>query len=228
MRNLILIPARKNSKRVRNKNLVKVLNRPLIFWTINYAKRFDKKKYHIVVSSDCAKIKQICIKEKITFLKRPKKISNDHAPMRRVILHAMKNLKGNYKFIILLQPTSPLRKINLVNNSIKILNLKKNFDSLIHLAKGASFTGTVKNKIWVPDFPRNKRSQDIKKKYVVSGNIYVYRASLFSKNIQFPKKTYPLVSSGEKWIDIDCKEDFETLNLYLKDPKTKKVLVNSI
>ena len=228
MRNLILIPARKNSKRVRNKNLVKVLNKPLIFWTINYAKKFDKKKYHIVVSSDCAKIKKICRKEKITFLKRPKKISNDHAPMHKVILHAMRNLNENYKFIILLQPTSPLRKINLVNKSIKILNIKKNFDSLIHLVKDTSFTGTIKNKIWKPDFRYNKRSQDINNKYVVSGNIYVYRASLYSKKIKFPKKTYSLVSPGEKWIDIDSKQDFELLNLYLKDPKTKKVLVNSV
>ena len=91
-----------------------------------------------------------------------------------------------------------------------------------------AITNTIKNKIWKPDFRHNKRSQDINKKYIVSGNIYVYRASLYSKNIQFPKKTYSLVSSGEKWIDIDSKEDFETLNLFLKDPKTKKVLVNSI
>ena len=148
--------------------------------------------------------------------------------MHKVILHAMRNLNENYKFIILLQPTSPLRKINLVNKSIKILNIKKNFDSLIHLVKDASFTGTIKNKIWKPDFRYNKRSQDINNKYVVSGNIYVYRASLYSKKIKFPKKTFSLVSPGEKWIDIDSKQDFELLNLYLKDPKTKKILVNSV
>ena len=45
------------------------------------------------------------------------------------------------------------------------------------------------------------------------------------KKIKFPKKTFSLVSPGEKWIDIDSKQDFELLNLYLKDPKTKKILV---
>ena len=43
MKNLIIIPARKNSKRVKNKNLVKVLKKPLIFWTIKYAKKFNSK-----------------------------------------------------------------------------------------------------------------------------------------------------------------------------------------
>ena len=75
MKNLIIIPARKNSKRVKNKNLVKVLKKPLIFWTIKYAKKFNKKNYDVVVSSDCSKIKKICIAERVTFLKRPKKIS---------------------------------------------------------------------------------------------------------------------------------------------------------
>tara|TARA_Y100000992_G_C21223971_1_gene471953 strand:- start:39 stop:182 length:144 start_codon:yes stop_codon:yes gene_type:complete len=43
-KNLIIIPARKGSKRIKNKNLVKVLNNPLIKWTINYAKKIKKKK----------------------------------------------------------------------------------------------------------------------------------------------------------------------------------------
>ena len=43
MKNLIIIPARKGSKRIKNKNLLKVLNKPLITWTIDYAKKLEKK-----------------------------------------------------------------------------------------------------------------------------------------------------------------------------------------
>ena len=42
-KNLIIIPARKGSKRIKNKNLTKVFNKPLIFWTINYAKKFKNQ-----------------------------------------------------------------------------------------------------------------------------------------------------------------------------------------
>ena len=144
MKNLIIIPARRNSKRVKNKNLIKVLNKPLIFWTINYAKKFNKKNYDIVVSSDCNKVKKICDKEKVNFLKRPKRISDDYTSMHEVILHAKNFKKQNYKYIILLQPTSPLRKLSLLNRSIKILNDEKSFDSLIHLAKDFIFYWSCK------------------------------------------------------------------------------------
>ena len=39
MKNLIIIPARKGSKRIKNKNILQVMNQPLIFWTINFAKK---------------------------------------------------------------------------------------------------------------------------------------------------------------------------------------------
>ena len=221
MKNLIIIPARKGSKRIKNKNLLKVSNKPLISWTIDYAKKLGKKKYEIVVSSDCDKIRKICKKEKIFFLKRPKKISGDFTSMDEVIFHAFNELKQKFKYIILLQPTSPLKKLNLVNKSIKILNKNKKFDSLIHLANDKSFSGKVINNHWIPDYDLNKRTQDIKNKFIPTGNIYVYRSFLFNNRLKSPKKTFGLVSKGEKWVDIDDKEDLIKLNFYLKKLKIK-------
>ena len=227
MKNLIIIPARKGSKRIKNKNLLRVLNKPLIYWAIDYAKKFTKKKYDLVVTSDCQKIKKICTKKKIFFLKRPKKISGDNASMHDVIFHTFKNLDQNYKYIILLQPTSPLRKLNLIYKSIKILDNKKKFDSLIHLAKSKSFTGKVINNLWKPDYSLNKISQNIKDKFSPTGNIFVYRSSLYKNKIRFPKKTYSLISYNEKWVDIDYQEDLIILNSYLKDLKNRKVLIDN-
>ena len=59
MKNLIIIPARKNSKRIKNKNFLKVFNKPLIFWTLNYVKKLNKNRFDVVVSSDCNKIKNL-------------------------------------------------------------------------------------------------------------------------------------------------------------------------
>tara|TARA_E500000178_G_scaffold354401_1_gene423210 strand:+ start:1566 stop:2252 length:687 start_codon:yes stop_codon:yes gene_type:complete len=224
MKNLIIIPARKTSKRIKNKNLVKILNKPLIFWTINFAKKLKKKDCDLVVTSDCNQIKKICSEENVFFLKRPKKISNDYASMHDVIFHTLNRSNQSYKYIILLQPTSPLRKLNLVHRSIKILDNKKNFDSLIHLAKDKSFTGRVINNCWKPDYHLNKRTQDIKEKFLPTGNIYVYRSYLYKNKINLPKKTYGLVTSNEKWVDIDNREDLKILNYYLKNSKIKKIL----
>ena len=226
MKNLIIIPARKTSKRIKNKNLIKIKKKPLIFWTINFAKKLRKRNYDIVVTSDCNRIKKICSKEKVFFLKRPKKISHDYASMHDVIFHALNRSTQSYKYIILLQPTSPLRKLNLVYRAIKILNDKKNFDSLIHLANDKSFTGKVINNYWKPDYGLDKRTQDIKEKFLPTGNLYVYRSYLYKGKIKYPKKTYGLVSRDEKWVDIDNNEDLKILDYYLRETKIKKILIN--
>ena len=170
-------------------------------------------------------LKKFVVKKMFFFLRRPKKISNDYASMHDVIFHALNKLNQRYKYIILLQPTSPLRKLNLVYRTIKILNKKKNFDSLIHLARDKSFTGRVINNCWKPDYGFNKRTQDIKEKFLPTGNLYVYRSYLYEDKIKLPKKTYGLVSSKEKWVDIDNSEDLKILNYYLKNSKIKKILI---
>ena len=64
--------------------------------------------------------------------------------MNEVIFNVLQNLKEKYRYIILLQPTSPLRDKSLFESSLKILNIKKQFDSLIHVAKNKKFTGIIK------------------------------------------------------------------------------------
>lgn len=214
-KDLVIIPARKGSKRIKNKNLVKILKKPLIWWTIDYAKKIKTNNVDIIVSSDCNKIKKICIKEKIYFLKRPEKICSDNTKMNEVIFNVLQNLKEKYRYIILLQPTSPLRDKSLFESSLKILNIKKQFDSLIHVAKNKKFTGIIKNNMWKPSYKKNIRSQDIKYSYVSTGNIFVYRSKLFEKKIKSPKKTFAL-TSNHKWVDIDNPEDLLVFKSYLK------------
>jgi len=222
MKNLIIIPARKGSKRIKNKNLVKILNKPLIKWTIDYAKSFEKRKFEIVVVSDCAKIKKICLSENIFFLERPKSISGDFTSMHEVIFYTYRKMNKKYKYIILLQPTSPLRSSKLIYKGINILNKQENFDSLIHLSNENSFTGKIINNVWKPDYNINTRTQDIKNKFVPTGNLFIYRSSLYIKKLRLPKKTYGLTSYDQKWVDIDDYEDILLLEYYLKNEYKKR------
>ena len=66
-------PSPKKLKKNKNKNLLRVFNKPLIYWTINFAKKLSKKSYDLVVTSDCDKIAKICDKEKVFFSKKTKK-----------------------------------------------------------------------------------------------------------------------------------------------------------
>ena len=76
-------------------------------------------------------------------------------------------------------------------------------------------------------FGQNKRSQDIKGKYLPTGNLYIYRSYLYKNKLQLPKKTYGLISNGEKWVDIDYQKDLWALNFYLKKLKNRRILITT-
>lgn len=126
------ILARKGSKGLKNKNLIKLNNKPLIEYTIEYAK---KCKYisHIVISTDDIRIVKIAKKYKcIVIYPRPSKLSNDTAQSEPALLHAakyfIKNI-GEFDIYAYLQITEPLRPKNILNLCIKKLIDNKRIDS---------------------------------------------------------------------------------------------------
>ena len=129
---LCIIPARSGSKGIKNKNMVKLKGRPLIYWTIKIAKKveyFDK----IVVSTNSKKIKNFSEKNGawVPFL-RPEKISKDKTTMDEVIKNMIDYFKkiNYYPYAVaLLQPTSPYRKLSTVKKACKVF-LQKKLDSL--------------------------------------------------------------------------------------------------
>ena len=128
---LAIILARGGSKRLKNKNIKKLKNIPLINWTTNTAIK-SKKFCNIIVSSDSEKIlKTIKLYDnKILILKRPKKYANDKSTSEDAILHALKWYEKKFSkidYITLLQPTSPFRSLKTINQGLKkIVNSKTN------------------------------------------------------------------------------------------------------
>ena len=144
---LIVIPARAGSKRIKNKNIRKINGRPLIYWTIKYAKKYANND-DILVSSDSNIIENLSANEKVKFFKRPKNLSGDNANVYFAVVHALKKIetKKKYKYIALLQPTSPLRPKNMISNGIKILKKNKKFENLIHLERTYYKIGFISKK----------------------------------------------------------------------------------
>lgn len=132
---LCLIPARSGSKGIRDKNIKSFKGKPLLVWSIEQAKKCDYKM-RIIVSTDSEKYKKISIKygAEVPFL-RPKEISQDKSTDIEFIKHAVDFLeeKDNYipDIILQLRPTQPLRKIEDINNCLKIfIENYEDYDSL--------------------------------------------------------------------------------------------------
>jgi len=118
MKAVAIILARGGSKGIPNKNINKFCGKPLVEWTIIQAKN-SKKINKVYLSSDSDKILNIGKKHKINLIKRPKIISGDKATSESAVIHAIKNFH-DFKIhpIVMLEPTSPLRKPNDIDNLI--------------------------------------------------------------------------------------------------------------
>ena len=222
---IAIIPARKGSKRIKNKNIKIFYNKPIIYYAIKNA--IDSKVFDTVfVSTDCSKIANISRKygAEVPFL-RDEKLSDDHTVTSEVIKDFYKNIKNKYKnikFICCIYPANPLlSKSNLVKAS-KII-LKNRYDYVFsatkyqHPIQRAFYKKN--NKIFMYNSNYSKvRTQDITESYHDAGQFYFGKANswlkdkkIFSKNSQF------IEIARNNCCDIDNLEDWNFAKILFKN-----------
>lgn len=209
---LAVIPARGGSKGIPRKNIIDLCGKPLIAYTIESAR---KSKYidDVIVSTDDEEIKDISKKYKaeVPFL-RPAELSDSNAKSIDVVLHTvdfMKKHNRNYDYVILLQPTSPLRDSEDIDNAI-IKLLDSSFESLVSVCETTEnpvLMRTIENnhlKQIISFDSSNVRRQEFPKFYIYNGAIYINTVSMLYKEEKFiDDKTMPFIMDNNKSIDID-------------------------
>ena len=129
---LAVVPARGGSKGIKLKNLKKIKNKSLIKIVGIFIKKCKFIDFS-VVSTDNNKIALEGNKIGLNLINRPKNLSGDKIPDTKVLLHALINaekiLKKNFDIVIMLHPSSPLRKVEDIKNAIKLL-ISKDYDSV--------------------------------------------------------------------------------------------------
>lgn len=230
MKTLALIPARGGSKGIREKNIAKLGNKPLIEYTIKNALQ-SKLIDRVIVSTDSEKIASIAQScgADVPFL-RPKKISGDHSPTINTIRHALQYIRSKEKIvpeiIVLLQPTSPFRTTEMINKSIHTLK-KIKADSVVSVSKikkhpYSSFI--LKNKILKPhtkEFQKFSLRQKAPRWYFPTGAIYTFWSrNLDRYNSIYGKKIKPMIIKDEILnIDIDTSFDLAIAEVIKKNWK---------
>ena len=129
MKIVSIILARSGSKQIPNKNLVKVNNKPLIFYSINAS--LKSKVNETWVSSDSEKILRIAKRFGAKTLLRPQKYATDNASSESALLHFAKNVF--FDIVVFIQPTSPLIIPSDINKGISLIN--KKYDSIISVSE---------------------------------------------------------------------------------------------
>ena len=221
---LSIIPARAGSKGIKDKNIVNICGKPLIAYTIK-ASLGSSYITDTIVSSDSNKILDISKTYGAMTIKRPLEYATDFASSESVVFHTIKFLEKSgkyYDYIILLQPTSPLRDSNDIDSAIKKL-YEKNADALISVKEvdnkilkafiedeNGNLQGIANNTY--PFMPRQK----LPKTFMSNGAIYIIKTDIFKRKKSFySEMTIPFLMSQDKSLDIDTYDDLEFLRQIL-------------
>ena len=206
---IAVITAREKSKRLKNKNILKIKNKTLIEISYLEAKK-SKFLDKIILSTESKKIINIAKKFGLKApYKRPRRLSKDNIGADKVILHIAKKLKQNFDFIVLLQPTSPLRKFIDIDRCIKKI-VEKKLTSIITIYKSKKinkFPVEVLKSGNIKKF--NKQLNKKKFYYHLNGAIYIIKINDFlQKRKLITKKTGYFIMPEKRSIDIDLKQDY--------------------
>lgn len=216
---IALIPARKGSRSIKNKNLIKIFNKPLIYYTIKAAKSSNYIN-EIYVSTDSKKILNYSRKQGIFTIERPKKYSLDNSSANTVVKHFINSQKKKIKnkdIIIYLQPTSPFRNYKDIDKSLNLF-LKNRVNSLVSVKKINTCiykTLYIENKLLKTFFNEKKMTisrQKVPTAYEVNGAIYIFTVEKFLKKNIFPiQNSLPFQMKGLKNLDLDDNKDLKIL-----------------
>lgn len=219
-----LIPARKGSKGILNKNLKLLSGKPLIQYSFDAAK-LSSKLDAVHVSTDSEEIIELAKNSKVEApYVRPGHLASDTASMIDTVLYHVSWLKENrnqeVENIVLLQPTSPIRSKELVDNCITEFE-KKGKGSLVavteclqHPYETFMLDGKGQAKFLVEDLP--SRRQDYPQFYFITGAVYVASVNFLEEKRKFFDSTTPcFITSREEGIDIDDMFSFKIAESFL-------------
>lgn len=218
-----IIPARGGSKGIPRKNITNVAGKPLIAWTIEAAKG-SKYLDRLIISSEDDEIISVALQWgcEAPFV-RPKKLAQDSTPGIEPVIHALKTLPEQYDYVVLLQPTSPLRTNFDIDGCIE--------KCIEHRAKACvSVSEVEQNPYWMylinekdilyplhPENEKYKRRQDLPRVFGLNGAVYVAESKwLLQSNTFITEETVAYIMPRERALDIDTEIDLAIANIIIK------------
>jgi N-acylneuraminate cytidylyltransferase len=226
MKYLVVIPARGGSKGIPHKNIKPLGGKPLIYYSIDVARQFTTDE-NICVTTDDAEIISVVglYGLKVPFV-RPAELATDTCGSSEVIQHAYQFYADKgvlYDAIVLLQPTSPFRKVEFIKDAVALYDdnidmvtsvrpaacnpyydgFEENADGLLQISKG---DGTI------------ARRQEAPKVWQQNGSIYLINPkSLIEKGMGGFTKIKKYAMPEAYSVDLDTMLDWKMAELIIKE-----------
>ena len=222
-----IIPARAGSKGIPNKNMVLLNGQPLIYWTIKSAKESELLD-EIVVSIDGADIKAFAQSQGVSVVERPPELALDTSKTIECIMHTLSayEKKGeHFDYMMILQPTSPLRRAMHIDGMIR-WQINQNYDDgvsvspisynpiLIRYKRGDSLANVLNHTSTV-------RRQDMAQAYYVDGYLCLFKTNILSLQTSLNDARHGYEIDNYFTLDINTPEDLQSCEILLSTNEIK-------
>ena len=212
-----IIPARGGSKGIRKKNIALLADHPLIYYTITAAMN-SKCVTRVIVSTEDVEIADVSKEYGAEVMERPENLVTDSSPTIDTVLHTLEQLSLNGympDMFVILQPTSPLRTSNDIDDAIGKLKANEIADSLISVSVPShSIYKALRlndQNLLEPVFEEtniSQRRQDLPDAYVPNGALFIYKTAEFLDHKRIlSNKTMAYIMDASKSVDIDTSYD---------------------
>ena len=209
---IAVIPARGGSKGFPRKNIQELSGKPLVAWSIGSAQA-SKLLDHFVVTTDDVTISKVSEEWGAQVICRPSELATDTANIESALFHALEKMEGNWDLIVLLQPTSPLRLGQDIDDCIRTM-FEKNAPAAISVCE------PQKSPYWMYKVSEEARMspvaaeidavrrQDLPKVYSLNGAVYVAEIEWLKSNGRFMSAdTAAHIMPIFRSVDIDSELD---------------------
>jgi N-acylneuraminate cytidylyltransferase len=200
-----LVPARAGSQGLPGKNMRLLAGRPMIGWTLA-AGQASATIDRLVVSTDDEAVIALANEMGIEALRRPAELANATASVTDAIDHALTELGAEWDYVVLLQPTSPLRTADDIDGAVSLCHdcSAPSVIGVSPMPKPPGFYGSVSpDGIWVRNDP------DPDEAVIINGAIYVGRPDVLRRDRSFQSEgTLAWTLPPERGWDVDTLFDF--------------------
>lgn len=205
-----LIPARSNSKRVKDKNIRELDTVPLLVWSILTALDLQPVIDRVVVSSDSPAYGKIAETWGAEWLERPAVLSGDGIGDYDVVRHFLEHCPCD--LVVYLRPTTPFRTSHTVREAIKIM-LEGGYDSLRsveEMSESAFKCFRIRAGLLYPLSRKDltdRPNQTLERTYHPNGYVDIVRSDIVMEGSLWGSGRYAFVTP--RAIEIDTEADFE-------------------
>ena len=219
---LVVIPARGGSKGIPRKNLRYLAGKPLLFYVASMLKK-SKFQLDVYLSSEDQEILGLGKKLGLKIHRRDLEIAGDAVTLDPVVYsclqYAEKVENKKYDLVITMQPTSPLLKVESLDNALTEIINNQEIETILSASDATALSWTKNENTYQPLYEKRLNRQYLKPTYTETGGFFISRRNIVTENNRIGLKVSLYILDDSESIDIDTFQDWAICEYLLKKKK---------